>query len=296
MTGGFPGGCCKKYRNLEDARKAWEQGPVELSGKWRPPAPRLPLRTPGFEVDEDEMHIVTPPSQSAPSPAVSLLPREVEVGPPARIPLPVSALSESTYSSDEEEQMWKDAAWPEEFARPREDHADGDTPAIPLSPTISSVSSLSLSPAPSLTSGTISPGPVLTPAFPVTTFPQQSTPKISRRTLACPAVDRTETVRPLRRRQEATTAATPPASPTKRAGGSTLEMRPLACSPSKSSHREGRETGKIVRADGHASVSTYTLEPARVAVPKPKEIFVVVRGDFPGIYFDRYVATSYRAV
>ncbi len=280
MTAGFPGACHKKFRSLEEARMAWEQGPVELSGKWRAPAPRPPLRTPGFEVDEEEMYLVGAPASTHTPP----LPREVEVSPPSPLCLPVPALPGAADSLDEEERMWQDAAWPDDTTRPSD--SAPPAPSISLSPTISSVSSLCLSPTPSLTAGTISPGPIATPALPVTTFPSLSTPMITTRTLSCPAVDKSQSVRPIRRRHDSDATATPPASPTKRSAAST---RPLSTSPKKKSHQESAIARTSSSRHSHTSTPRYTIEHDVVPVPKPKEIFVVVRGDRPGIYFDRYV-------
>ncbi|TFK81529.1 hypothetical protein K466DRAFT_604429 [Polyporus arcularius HHB13444] len=275
MTAGFPGACHKKYRSLEEARMAWEQGPVELRGKWRVPAPRPPLRTPGFEVDKEQMYVPAPPPPR----------REVEVSPPSPLPLPasVSALPGAMDSLDEEERMWQEAAWPDDAA-----HSDDDAqaPSISLSRTISSVSSLSLSSTPALTAGTISPRLIATPALPVAAFPPQATPKITTRTLSCPIVDKSQSVRPIRRRHDSNATATPPASPTKHSVGAS---RPLSTSPTKKLPQPANASASSSR-QAHTRTPRYTLERDVVAVPKPKEMFVVVRGDRPGIYFDRNTA------
>ncbi len=290
MTAGYPGSCHKKYRNLEEARLAWDQGPVELRGKWRAPtAPRPPKRTPGFEVDEEDMHPVAAPSTPL-SPSC-----KADVAQPSPLPLTVPTLRDEADSADEEERMWREAGWPDDASRPE----DSPPLSVSLSPTISSVSSLSISPTPALTAGTISPAPISTPALPVTAFPPQSNKHITTRTLSCPVVDRARSVHPIRRRQDSSATATPPASPTKR---SAAPIKPevihppstshfMSRSPVKKSQREAEAVERVLNAEARSSTPRYDVEQVRVPVHTPKEIFVVVRGDYPGIYFDRYVVS-----
>lgn len=267
MVTGFSGSSHKAFRSLASARRAWLQGPTAGAGNWRPPPPRPAIPTP---VDA---RTVPPSSGSQTSPEGE----EFEWGLHLSRDVAVPDLGHAGSSSDvehsddetghrhgdddDEELYWRDYDDP---------YAQRDTDL--LSSTISSVSSLSLSPSPSLTAGTISPGPVATPSLSVGAVSPHSTPRIRPRALPVP---------------EVFVASPPMSSPGFRSRAPISSPprprpQPVSASPAPRVRRSSPSSSK---SSARGSKDKPAVEVA--AVPRPKEFFVVIRGEHPGIYMDK---------
>ncbi|KAI0730521.1 hypothetical protein C8Q76DRAFT_792676 [Earliella scabrosa] len=284
LVNSFPGSSYKWYKTLEQARLGWAQGPTGRPG-WVPPRPGPARPTPG--VSRPSADDYEPPSTVSNlegptgAPAATAEPRippEIEVLPRAPVRVFVPAAIAASESSEDNEQYWHDAT---DYIP---DAAIASADIVPLSPTISSVSTLSLSPSPSLLSGTISPRTINTPDMQPLSAP--STPRPISRTLSCPT-PRDSSPRPISRRARGGSPTKPTLSAASQAHPSS-DSSAAKPTPTKAT-RSAKKTGNNFAVPSGSSV----IAPARdaaVAVPKPSHFYVVVRGDYPGIYFDRNVA------
>ncbi|KAH9855409.1 hypothetical protein C2E23DRAFT_882795 [Lenzites betulinus] len=145
---------------------------------------------------------------------------------------------------------------------PTDEEYDGDAdPHCPPSPSLSSAPFLSGS----LTPGTLSPWTVRTPNIP--------TPSLAAMSIHSPHTSRSPPV---------------------------LEQPPVKLNARDTARRtgthgkalgapsEGDAPSRGVAAFSHASKTAF--KPDGVKVPAPKQVFVVVRGDYPGLYLDRNTA------
>lgn len=310
MVTAFPGESHKGFRTLEKARLAWHQGPTAGQGSWRPPQPRPALRTPrqgrspvapaGVRDGGDSEQVLVAPAVAVqvPIPPDVDLPRS-GLHPDAALEDVVSIAitydqagagdfelaelmghaGDDAGNPDSDEEFY----WSEDAVS--EDPPAGDVESL-LSPTISSVSSLSLTTSPALTAGTISPGLIATPnLFPLAISPH-STPPITSRTLSCPGPETVLREPPpirIRSMWDRVTGRTP--------------STPVFSSKSRDSRREPPHTRSedyTRLTPSSASTTTRSSRLTRsggavdiVPLAKPREFFVVIRGDHPGIYMDR---------
>lgn len=264
LTSGYSGAAYKKYTTLKEAREGWEEGPQVWKGRWRPP--RKPADTtqekaasmPAYPPSRDQSPVRDPSTcefRSSPFPVSVALPRN-EVEPPL---------------SDEECDYWAE-----------------DVSAPPSPDSASFISG-------SLTPGTLSPGTITTPLIP--------TPALARMSISSP---RTPDHRPALLQPSASPVQSP-LSPRRDS-----ISRSISCGPTPSRHREPSPikrsapqkprravmqaeaectaapsvAGALLRGATSSRAKT-SFEPAPVKVPGTKEVFVVVHGDFPGVYLDR---------
>ncbi|KAI9056788.1 hypothetical protein FKP32DRAFT_1615646 [Trametes sanguinea] len=261
MTCGYPGAAHKKYETLEAAQLAWRQGPLGHLGEWHPPPP----------------------------PALPSLP-----------PTPSSAARSLT---DPDDHLSDDSAIPSE----RQDNTTLGGPR-PSSPTPSSISSISHLSELTISSGTLSTPTartprILTPSVGVSTPARPTTPIASAPT--SPITSRSLSCGPGKRREPAPIRITPArhgttATPDRR---SHPRQNPTPASqthgePALDVHAKGESPQKPITAPSFSreassskpSKSLQSPAPQTVVVPERRDVYVVVRGDRPGVYLDRTTA------
>lgn len=212
MVAGVSGACYKKYRNLEEARAGWSNGPNSFNGRWVAPQPR-----PAMQTMRDSVRALHEPAQRH-RPTV---PHDLEA------------------DGDDDEQQLEAVADPDpvyvhvssDFEQPDVEEEEGPEVLVPASPTTAPLFSSALSDA------TLSPRPIETPQLPWNS---------------------------LQLMQTIPSSSMPAHSPYPHVATTTSKIQPSAAGYPQTD--EAIET---------------------VEVSKPKEIFVVVRGDRPGVYFDR---------
>ncbi|KAI0735944.1 hypothetical protein C8Q76DRAFT_792431 [Earliella scabrosa] len=251
MTTAFPGASQKRYGSLEEARRGWEQGPVAMQGPWHPPRPRPAVPTPGFQPP------ARPPSPPPPESNLSVSPAVATAAPVVvHMPHPLDVDSDD------------DVYWDSDPAPPPPASPGPPSPTSPMSPTLSSVSSITTSSIPSLTTGTLSDGTINTPVPRMAELRVTSpspTPRITNLPTSLPRSEYHAVERVVHGSSKG------------------LEKRRVGASGTSG-------TSGPSGTSGTSGQRAYVPPPSQVAVEAPKEVFVVVRGDQPGVYLDRNTA------
>lgn len=275
MVTGFSGACHKKFITLEDARNGWLEGPISrVMGDWRPPPrPRDALPTPPRPApraqnsnhthpdEQNPLHEQHPPDEDDDNSAAAAF--EVDTTPNI-VELRLSAADAAGPPSDD------DSGSDEYFDV---DHVEKDDHPPP-SPSPSSVSSMT---ATSLTSGTITPGTIDTPQ--ISSVSLGATPSIRGALLDTPRSAAAPTLPTLSRSLSGRVAEPRNPPPIERATTTVPRpVRPIAQSvQTAAGSREPRATSSEFRPP----VDTVLVDAKR------KDVYVVVRGEYPGVYFDR---------
>ncbi|KAI9069584.1 hypothetical protein FKP32DRAFT_1671250 [Trametes sanguinea] len=264
MTCGYTGAAHKKYKTLEDARLAWAQGPTGPIEEYHPPPePTLRPSTP------------PPPSQddSSSDESISM--------PGTHVQTPVAEGGQAGM-------------------------ARATIPAsLPLSPT-SSISSISYLSGLSISSGTATPRTVhTTRSTPTGPTPSSKTPVSPSPSKApSPIISRTTSCGPGRRREPqpiriAALSRTPtserkrPIPTASSTGGGSAQvgqadaLLTTTASPTKGKVRS--PSPPIASSSRHVEGQPQ-FSPQRVEVHDGQDVYVVVRGDQPGVYLDRNTA------
>ncbi|KAI9068675.1 hypothetical protein FKP32DRAFT_1608771 [Trametes sanguinea] len=282
MTCGFPGAAHKKYCGLES--QGWVQGPTWMGGTWRIPRPRVALPTPGLSpgpatfpasatLYNPSLPASTALKDAAPHASATSherLPKEVQLTAAADANVAVELRGAEPLDSDEEYWSEVDDLY---------DKVDGDmlppstpsppdsptlqqrqlplthSPGTPSSPSISSVSSFPLSSM--LSDGTVSPNAVYSPL------------------LASPASSVSAITSELSMGARRPAASSTSASPLRQV--SSASASPLRQAIERAGHRARGDTAKTADTGARSEL-------------KRRTVYVVVRGDFPGVYFNRDVA------
>ncbi|KAI9062817.1 hypothetical protein FKP32DRAFT_1676737 [Trametes sanguinea] len=293
MTCGFPGASHKKYETLEAAQLAWRQGPLGHLGEWLPPLPpavpslpRAPSPTASSLTDLDDRH-----SDGSSS------------DPPSGAESPPGGQQFGAYHATQ----YVKVAIPRDLKREISSEREGDTALAdprPSSPTPSSISSISRLSELTISTGTLSTSDVRTPRIPtpslgVSTPARQTSPIPS--TPTSPITSRSLSCGPGKRREPAPIRITPAsATPDRRMHGRqtpTPAFQPRA-ERVGDGHGKGKSPQKQVAGPSFsqdASVSKppkplQSSAPQTVVVPERRDVYVVVRGDRPGVYLDRNTA------
>ncbi|KAI9056572.1 hypothetical protein FKP32DRAFT_1682506 [Trametes sanguinea] len=287
MTCGYSGAAHKKYKTLEDARLAWIQGPTGPITEYAPP-PEPVLRRPSTP---------PPPSQddsssdeSLASPSRSPSPGYDAYNPPKYVNVPVPRAQTS--------------ATAESLA---------PVPASPPVSPISSISSISYLSGLSISSGTVTPRKAATRHASPHPRPTPSSPSIaskSSRTPLSPSpskagssiMSRTTSCGPGRSREPqpikiATTSRTSASErkqpiPAMSTAGGTAQDSQSATTLASLPLLKGKApaASPSVASPSRSTERQHTLVPQHIEVREDKEVYVVVRGDQPGVYLDRHTA------
>ncbi|CDO73957.1 hypothetical protein BN946_scf185043.g5 [Trametes cinnabarina] len=288
MTCGFPGAAHKKYHSLESARQGWVQGPTRMWGTWQIPIPRVAIPTPGLPPEPAAPSASAIPHYSSLPASATLhdpLPKEVQLTAAADSKITVDLRGADALDSDNEYWSEVDDLYNDQPDRPDQHTPPPSTPSPPDSPTllqhqlpiphspaassapsISSVSSFPLSSM--LSDGTVSPDAVYSP---LPASPASSVSAI-----------RSELGFGARRPPASSTSA----SPLRLASSTTAIPLRLASSISASPLRQA--IGKAGR--GASGDVTKAADRSSASELKPRTFYVVVRGEYPGVYFSRDVA------
>ncbi|KAI9069793.1 hypothetical protein FKP32DRAFT_1671081 [Trametes sanguinea] len=259
MVWGFSGCAYKKYHGLDNALTGWFQGPTRMQGQWRVPSPRRPLLT--------TEPPPPPPSTNTPAPPKALhdqLPREVQVSNSPTSGVHV-ALKPSTPDSDEE--YW---SYCDDTINDIEDAVPTSSPSPPPSPTLYPASTPSRDQIYSARAPITPPSPTISSvsSFPLSSLLSDGT--ISPRTIHTPLLASPASQPSSLKSVTSSLARLTVASP---ASPSPLQRKPI--------HSERLNKAALMNSAGRAASTTGKAD---------RDVFVVVRGDQPGIYFDRSTA------
>lgn len=275
MVNKFRGAAYKKYTTLYDAREGWLDGPTCWRGKWKPPMPHEILV---HQVQDLPIPEKPDCSSRSGSPIPTDTHFEVD-GTPKALPVLLPANSEQCPDSDDEEQLV------------------GRRPPSPSPSSISSISSvsdISFMSGTSYTSGTLSSGTVSTPRVqtpPLSSSPAVSpptTPIVKSRGPAVRTVPRDDgTFEEIERSISCRITQPPQPSPIRLSSLKTTK----ASAPSSRPTGQGASSTKKSSVKAGFSSSAHSKPPPgtvdNVEVGSVKDVYVVVHGDYHGVYLDR---------
>ncbi|EIW53634.1 uncharacterized protein TRAVEDRAFT_52754 [Trametes versicolor FP-101664 SS1] len=254
MTCGFSGCAFKKYLSLKDALLGWFQGPIRAQGTWKVPKPRPPIYTIG------------PPPDPTTSPAKNDPPApEVDVAPQTPPSIPVDLPPESP---NFEEEYWGSDEDADEFHDPEEPPS---TPSPPASPTLVPARGVSLRDyiESQKTAPPASPSIATASSFPLSSMLTDGT--ISPNTIHTPLL------------------ASPVSLGSPLSSLHSFSPKPVlhGSSPLRGGASTAPASADPFGHGGHADPGASSLgaPPRRVRI-----VYVVVRGEKPGIYFDKNLA------
>ncbi|OJT12472.1 hypothetical protein TRAPUB_10980 [Trametes pubescens] len=330
LTCEYSGATFKKYTTLKDARLGWEQGPVSWNGKWEPPRePREACKScksvAAPPVDVPTMPAYVPSRDQSPVRDPSSYKFHTS---PQRIPISLPREEAEPPSSDEELYWAEDDPFvPPSPSLSSASFISGSLTPGTLSP--GSVRT-PLIPTPSLAAMSISSprtsGDAAGLQQPGTSSAQRPLGlrrESITRSISCGPSQRREPS-PVKRStrptagtpsRTAVTAAASPAAGVPSRGAATAAASPTASAPSLAAGAPSRPAGAPSRPAGapsrpagapsRAAATTAAspvagasssradkklFEPDVVKVRAAKEVYVVVRGDYPGVYLDRNTA------